>query len=219
MEFKHIAFQIPPKSETESLLSAKDFYQEMNARRSVRFFSDQAVAREVIEQIVLTAGTAPSGAHKQPWKFCIVENLELKQKIRDAAEKEEKESYATRMSQEWLEDLASLGTDWEKPFLTTAPYLIIVFRKPQQPHGSGMRQNYYVQESVGIACGLLLAAIQKAGLVALTHTPSPMNFLQDLLGRPSYEKPYLLIPVGYPALNCTVPELSRKPLDEIAEWF
>ncbi|MCX6276188.1 MAG: nitroreductase family protein, partial [Bacteroidetes bacterium] len=164
--------------------------------------------------------TAPSGAHKQPWKFCVVSNPEIKKSIRIAAEKEEKESYEKRMTDEWLKDLAPIGTDWHKPFLETVPYLIVVFKLNYVLDENNFKhQNYYAVESCGIACGFLLAAIHAAGLAALTHTPSPMNFLSKVLNRPDNEKPFLLIPVGYAADECWVPDLKRKGLDEISEWY
>ncbi|MCU0389269.1 MAG: nitroreductase family protein, partial [Chitinophagaceae bacterium] len=174
----------------------------------------------VIESILKTASTAPSGAHKQPWTFVAISNPDVKKAIRRAAEEEEYKSYNGRMSAEWMEDLAPIGTDWQKPFLETAPWLIVVFRRAYEilPDGS-KRQNYYVQESCGIACGFLLTAIHHAGLVALTHTPSPMNFLSEILNRPENEKPFLLIPVGYAAEEAWVPNLKRKGLDEISVWF
>jgi iodotyrosine deiodinase len=199
---------------------SKTFYEWMNTRRTCRDFSDKPVPREVIENILLTASTAPSGAHKQPWTFCVVSDAEIKKQIRVAAEAEEKESYDNRMSDEWLKDLAPIGTDWQKPFLETAPYLIIVFSRSYEVEENGHKhQNYYVKESVGLACGFLLAAIHNAGLVALTHTPSPMNFLSKVLNRPENEKPFLLIPVGYAADECWVPDLIRKSLEEIAVWY
>lgn len=199
---------------------ASDFYNWMNERRTCRDFSDKLIPKTVIEAILKAAGTAPSGAHKQPWTFCVVSNMQLKKQIRTAAEKEEYESYTNRMTDEWLNDLKPIGTDWEKPFLETAPYLIVVFKRSYEFKGNGYKhQNYYVTESVGLACGFLLAAIHNAGLVALTHTPSPMNFLCKLLNRPENEKPFLLIPVGYPANECWVPDLQRKHLEEIAVFF
>lgn len=198
---------------------SQDFYTWMDQRRTVRDFSNRPVPRDVMENIILTASSAPSGAHKQPWTFCIVSNPQIKKEIRLAAEKEERESYENRMSEEWLDDLRPLGTDWQKPFLEIAPYLIIIFSRSFEISEHGKKhQNYYVKESTGIACGFLLAAIHHAGLVALTHTPSPMNFLSALLKRPQNEKPFLLIPVGYPADECWVPDLSRKDLKEIAVW-
>lgn len=204
----------------EMLKRSKDFYQWMDKRRTVRDFSDKPIAKEVIENILLAASTAPSGAHKQPWTFCVVSNSEIKKQIRVEAEKEEFESYNKRMSEEWLKDLAPLQTDWQKPFLETAPYLIIVFSRSYEVEANGHKhQNYYVKESCGIACGFLLAAIHHAGLVALTHTPSPMNFLTKVLNRPENEKPFLLIPVGYPLEECLVPHLKRKELSEISVWY
>lgn len=197
-----------------------DFYRWMDSRRTVRDFSDRDVPRVVIENLIRTASTAPSGAHKQPWTFCVISNAALKRKIREAAEQEEKQSYQGRMSKEWLEDLAPLGTDWRKPFLETAPWLIAVFRKTMEVRADGdKRPNYYVQESVGLACGFLLAAIHNAGLVALTHTPSPMNFLAKVLNRPAEERPFLLIPVGYPADEVLVPDLKRRPLEMVSAWY
>jgi iodotyrosine deiodinase len=195
---------------------ADDLYAELAERRSVRFFSDRAVSRTLMETLILTAGTAPSGAHKQPWSFVLVGDPDVKREIRIAAEAEERESYAHRMTAEWLEDLAPLGTDWEKPFLETAPWLIVCFRRNYEilPDGS-KRKNYYVQESVGLACGFLIAAIHHVGLCTLTHTPSPMDFLGKILKRPDNERPFLLLPVGYAAAEATVPELRRKGLDEI----
>lgn len=204
----------------ESLQRAQEFYQFMDKRRSVREFSSKPVDREVIEQLLMAASTAPSGAHKQPWTFCVVSNPALKKQIREAAEQEEYESYNSRMSPEWLEDLAPLGTDWQKPFLEVAPWLIVVFKKAYDvmPDGS-KRNNYYVSESVGLACGFLISAIHHAGLVTLTHTPSPMNFLTKLLNRPSNERPFLLLPVGFAAEEVQVPDLQRKPLEQVSEWY
>lgn len=212
---------IRPVIDTIDLLQRSAvFYSKMNERRTCRDFSDKPVPREVIENILRTASTAPSGAHKQPWNFCVVHDAALKQQIRAAAEAEEKESYDNRMSEEWLKDLAPIGTDWQKPFLETAPYLIIVFSRSYEIEANGHKhQNYYVKESVGIACGFLLAAIHEAGLVALTHTPSPMNFLSKILNRPANEKPFLLIPVGYAADECWVPDIKRKSLEEISVWY
>lgn len=213
--YKHSIFD-----ENEMLKKSKKFYDWMNERRTVRDFSDKPVSREVIENIILSAGTAPSGAHKQPWTFCVVQDSKIKKEIRIAAESEEKESYENRMTNEWLQDLAPLGTDWQKPFLETAPYLIIVFKKIYDyDENKKKKNNYYVTESVGIACGMLLTAIHNAGLVALTHTPSPMDFLLKILKRPDNERSFLLIPVGYPANEVYVPELKRKNLNEIAAWY
>lgn len=193
-----------------------DYY---NKRRTVRDFSNKEIPIEVLENIIKSASTAPSGANKQPWTFCVVTNTELKKQIREAAEKEEYESYNGRMTPEWLEDLAPLGTDWQKPFLETAPALIIVFKRSYETVNGKKKNNYYVTESVGLACGFLLEAIHYCGLVALTHTPSPMNFLSKLLNRPENEKPFLLIPVGYPAENTMVPDIKRKTLTDIAVFY
>ena len=193
--------------------ASRRFYEIMRRRRSVRFFSDRPVAREVIENVCRAAGTAPSGAHKQPWRFVCVADRALKRAIREAAEAEEREFYARRASRRWLEDLSPLGTDSSKPFLETAPWLIVVFQLARTDEGG---QVYYREESVGIASGMLISAIHHAGLVTLTHTPSPMKFLSAVLERPEHERPFLLLPVGYPAEGCTVPDLQRKPLEEIA---
>lgn len=196
------------------------FLETMDSRRSVRDFSDKEIPEIIIENILLTASTAPSGAHKQPWTFCVVKDPEIKKQIRIAAEKEERESYDHRMTEEWLKDLEPIGTDWNKPFLEIAPYLIVVFKRSYEiEENNHKHQNYYVTESCGIACGFLLAAIHHAGLVALTHTPSPMNFLSKILNRPINEKPFLLIPVGYPAEECWVPDIKRKGISEICNWI
>ena len=204
-------------SEIDILSKSRDFLNKMQRRRSVRKFSDRQVPLVAMENIVMTASSAPSGANKQPWKFIIVKNVELKRKIRIAAEKEEKEFYTNRAPQSWLDDLQELGTNWQKEFLETAPYLIIVFKVLYEEDAELKRKHYYINESVGIACGMLITAIHKAGLVSLTHTPSPMGFLQDILNRPKNEKPYLLIPVGYPAEDAKVPDISKKNFDDIAE--
>jgi nitroreductase len=196
------------------------FYEYMNRRRSLRYFSDKPVPKEVIENLIKTASTAPSGAHKQPWTFCAVSDPAIKSQIREAAEKEEYESYNGRMSEEWLRDLAPLGTDWHKPFLEIAPWLIVVFKKAYELDENGeKRKCYYVNESAGLAAGFLLAAIHHVGLVSLTHTPSPMNFLQKILGRADNERPFLLIPVGYPAEGAEVPDLRRKSLEEVSIFY
>ncbi len=200
--------------------NTEDFYKLMDSRRSVRDFSDKPVPKSVIENIIKTASTAPSGAHKQPWTFCVVESAEMKSQIKVAAEEEEKKSYDGRMSEEWLKDLKPLGTNHLKPFLEIAPYLIIVFKKPYDLGENGEKlQNYYVNESVGIACGMLITAIHKAGLVTLTHTPSPMNFLTKLLERPSNERAFLLLPVGYPHTEAYVPDIERKGLEEVSKFY
>lgn len=207
-------------SAEESLAQSRQYYQQLDERRSVRSIADTPVQREVIENCLKAASTAPSGAHKQPWTFCVVSKPELKRKIRAAAEQEEYNSYHGRMSDSWLADLAPLGTDWHKPFLETAPYLIIVFKRAYEFDKSGQkRNNYYVNESVGIACGFLISAIHQAGLVTLTHTPSPMNFLSGILERPENERPYLLLPVGYPAENAYIPDIHRKSLQEVSAFY
>lgn len=195
------------------------FYEFMDQRRSVRDFSDRPVDRAVIEKILLTANTAPSGAHKQPWTFCAISNAEIQTKIREAAEEEEQQNYGGRMSETWLRDLAPLGTDANKPFLEIAPWLIVMFKKAYDVVDGEKRKNYYVNESVGLAAGFLLAAIHHAGLVALTHTPSPMDFLGKLLNRPANERAFLLIPVGYPAGDAMIPDIQRKPLEDISVWY
>lgn len=191
---------------------ARAFYETLARRRTVREFATTPVPLEVIEWVVRAGATAPSGANKQPWRFVVVGDPETKRKIREAAEAEEREFYARRASPEWLADLAPLGTDPTKEFLEKAPWLIVVFKMMQTDDG---RQVYYVNESVGIAVGMLLAAAQFAGLATLTHTPSPMGFLSQVLGRPAHERAYVVIPVGYAADDCRVPDISRKPLSEV----
>jgi iodotyrosine deiodinase len=200
----------------DPLEAARRFHEIMRRRRSVRMFSDAPVPREAIEQIIAAAGTAPSGANKQPWRFVAVEDPAIKKEIREGAEAEEREFYRRRAGERWLRDLAPLGTDEHKPFLEIAPWLIVVFKLVKDDHsGSESDQVYYINESVGIACGMLITAIHMAGLVTLTHTPSPMKFLARILNRPDYERPYLLLPVGYPAEDCVVPDIQRKALSEI----
>lgn len=198
--------------------AAQSFYEIMRTRRTVRMFSDRPVSRETIEWICRAAGTAPSGANKQPWRFVCVSDPALKHKIRVAAEKEEHEFYTRRASARWLADLEQFGTDEHKPFLEIAPWLIVVFKLMKDdpdPVTGEQGQNYYMDESVGIATGMLLAAAHHAGLATLTHTPSPMKFLGEVLGRPAHERAFLLIPVGYPAEDCVVPDIQRKPLEKI----
>jgi iodotyrosine deiodinase len=199
---------------------ARAFAEAMRRRRSVRDFAPDPVPDDVIDLAIAAAASAPSGANQQPWRFVVVRDPETKQRIREAAEAEERESYEHRMPDEWLSALAPLGTDWHKPFLEIAPALIVVFRidygVEQDEEGHERRvKHYYVSESVGIACGLLLAALHLSGLATLTHTPSPMGFLSRILERPANEKPYLLIPVGYPAAGATVPTISKKTLDDV----
>ena len=203
-------------SEKEQLARSRAFLKQMRARRTVRDFSPEPVAAELIENAVATAGTAPSGAHQQPWTFVAVSDPELKRRIRNAAEEEERRSYEGRMPDEWLEALRRLGTDWRKPHIEHAPYLVVVFEQAYGLRTDGTKiKHYYVRESVGIAVGLLLASLHQAGLATLTHTPSPMGFLREILARPENERPYVLIPVGYPAAGATVPDLDRKQLKEI----
>jgi nitroreductase len=206
-------------SHEESIQAAKDYLNLMNQRRSIRHFSNRTVSKVIIENLIKTASTSPSGAHKQPWHFCAISDPEIKKQIRIAAEKEEYENYHGRMSDEWLEDLEPFATDWHKPFLETAPWLIAIFKKPYDIENNEKKQNYYVNESVGIASGLLISAIHQAGLVTLTHTPSPMNFLQEILKRPKNERPFLLMPIGYPANGAKVPSLRRKSLDEMSSFY
>ena len=207
-----------PPDEMET--RARAFYTEMARRRTVREFSNRPVPRAVIENALRAAGTAPSGANLQPWHFVVVNDAEIKKRIRTAAEQEEREFYNGRAPQEWLDALAPLGTDENKPFLETAPHLIAIFAESYGVLPDGRRvKHYYVNESVGIATGFLIAALHHAGLATLTHTPSPMNFLNDILGRPAHERPFLLLVAGYPAENCRVPDISKKSLDEIATWL
>jgi len=218
--FEHIRYTPAALAPDESLKQSFGFYRQMNLRRTVRHFSDRPVEKEVIENIIKTASTAPSGAHKQPWVFCAISNPATKKEIRIAAEKEEYESYKGRMSDRWLNDLKPIGTDWNKPFLETAPWIIVVFKKIYDTDADGEKvNNYYVNESVGIACGMFITAVHMAGLVTLTHTPSPMNFLGKILGRPDNERPFLLLPVGYAAETVYVPNLQRKPLEEVAFFY
>lgn len=199
---------------------AASFREELQCRRTVRYFSGRPVPREVIEDCLLTAGSAPSGANLQPWHFVVVSDPDLKRQIREAAEKEEREFYHSRAPQEWLEALAPLGTDEHKPYLEIAPYLIVIFAQSYGLLPDRRKvKNYYVTESVGIAAGMLISAIHHAGLVSLTHTPSPMGFLNQVLGRPENERATMILVVGYPADDCIVPEIGKKPLQEIATFL
>ena len=198
---------------------AADFYADIRRRRTVRDFSDRPVPREIIESCLLAAGTAPNGANMQPWRFVVVSNPALKRKIREAAEAEEREFYSGRASDEWLEALTPLGTDEHKPFLEIAPYLIVIFAQNYGLAADGRKiKHYYVSESVGIAAGILITAIHRAGLVSLTHTPSPMGFLGEILNRPPNERAYLILVVGYPAEGAMVPNIQKKSLAEIATF-
>ena len=214
MPYKKINFS---KISTDEMnLRSKSLLHQIQQRRSVRDFSSRNVPIEVIKNCIKTAASAPSGANKQPWHFSLVQDKKIKKEIRVAAESEEKQFYEHRASKEWLEDLNQFGTDWKKPFLETAPFLIIIFSQVFEKNADGEnRKNYYVNESVGIAAGFLLAALHNAGLVTLTHTPSPMNFLAKILKRPDNERAYLLIPVGYPSKNAKVPIISKKPFSKI----
>lgn len=224
--FTTLDFQRPAPE--EALRRSRDFLTTMRRRRSIRAFSPDAVPFELIENAIAAAATAPSGANQQPWRFVVIREPALKRRIREEAEREERENYSHRFPPEWLAALAPLGTDWRKEFLEIAPYLIVVFKEeyglrkrdagPTQPDRDDPQEHikhYYATESVGIAVGFLIASLQQAGLAVLTHTPSPMGFLREILGRPRNEKPYLILPVGYPAEGCRVPVLPKKPLHEI----
>lgn len=214
MSFKKLQFQKITFEEMD--YNANQFFQKVSSRRSVRDFSSDDFPIDIIKNCIKSASTAPSGANKQPWHFVIVKDPKIKRKIRKAAEIEEKEFYGGRAPKEWLDDLNQFGTDWNKPFLEEAPYLIVVFSKKFDINDDGTnKKNYYVSESVGIASGLLLTALHNAGLVTLTHTPSPMAFLSDILNRPPSDKPYLIIPVGFPSENAEVPNIKKKTFKEI----
>jgi nitroreductase len=200
----------------EQLRRSREFLARMKTRRTVRDFSHEPVPYELVENAIATAGTAPSGANQQPWTFVVVSDPDIKHQIRIAAEQEEKESYEHRMSEEWLEALAPLGTDWHKPHLEAAPYLIVVFMQAYGLRADGTKfKHYYAMESVGIAVGMLLCSLHQAGLATLTHTPNPMGFLSEILQRPPNERAYVIIPVGYPVENAQVPAIDKKPLHEI----
>lgn len=214
--------QLPEMSDEERIARARAAFERLKARRTCREFTDQPVPREVIEQAIRAAGTAPNGANHQPWHFAAISSPEMKHAIRLAAEEEERAFYEGKASDEWLAALAPLGTDAEKPFLETAPWLIVCFA--QRKGGiaeDGKATNYYVTESVGIACGLLLATLHEAGLATLTHTPSPMGFLREICGRPAHEKPLMIVVAGHPAPGAMVPEhaVRKKPLEQIASWL
>lgn len=216
--FLPLDFQRHPEVEMRD--RARAFYEEMRRRRSVRHFSPEPVPRELIELAILTASSAPSGANRQPWKFVAISDPQTKKQLREAVEHEEKLSYESRMPQEWLDALHPLGTDWHKPYLEVVPWVVIVF---EETHGLGpagqLVKNYYVKESVGIACGFFLAALHHMGLVTLTHTPSPMSFLGRLCARPENERACMLFPIGYPARDAHVPNLRKKSLDEVTVWI
>jgi nitroreductase len=216
-----VPYERPFVGEVELIARARVVFEEYDTRRSVRQFSDRPVPRAAIEDAIRAASTAPSGAHRQPWTFVLIGDPEVKRRIRDAAEAEERQNYlGGRMNEEWQEALRPLGTDWRKPFLETAPWIVVVFEQRYGIDEEGTRRhNYYVKESVGIACGLFITALHRIGLATLTHTPSPMRFLTDLLERPDNERPFILFPVGHPADDAVVPSLNRKPLDEVMVDF
>lgn len=215
-----IPYSPPRISHVDGLTAGRALYDRLDRRRSVRYFSEDPVPREMIEIAIRTASTAPSGAHMQPWTFAAISDASIKRQIREAAEEEERVSYEGRMSEEWREALAPLGTDWQKPYLETVPWIVVLFAQTFGHHPDGSKKkHYYVKESVGIAAGMFIASLHEMGLATLTHTPSPMGFLSDILGRPANERPYILFPVGYPTPECVVPDLSRKPLDQVSVWF
>lgn len=213
-----IPYEFVRRGEREMLSRVDLLHTEMNRRRSCRFFSDEAVPREILEKVIAIAHSAPSGANRKAWRFVVVDDPTIKRKIRLAAEKEERESYGHRMPQAWLEALEPIGTDAHKPFLEIAPYLVVLFRIDWEEIDGKRYPNYYPHESAGIAAGFFIMACHQVGLATLTHTPSPMGFMRDILKRPINEKPFLLMPVGYPAGDCTVPDLPKKPLSEALQW-
>jgi iodotyrosine deiodinase len=215
-EYRPVPLVYDRPSAEDALIASRAFLDSMRARRSVRRFSPEPVPWELVENALLAAGTAPSGAHQQPWTFVVVSDPEVKRRLREGAEAEERDFYERRATDEWKEAIRPIGTDWVKTHITDAPYVIVVFEQPWRWDRDRKVKHYYVRESVGIAVGFLLAALQAAGLCALTHTPSPMGFLAKTLERPENERPFILIPVGYPAEDAEVPDLERKPLDEIA---
>ena len=220
MDAPMIPYQPWPSTKEEALALFDHFRRNLSTRRSVREYSNEPISKAQIEALISLAASAPSGANKQPWHFVAVQDPEIKKQIRQAAEEEEKAFYGGRASEEWLDDLKPFATNWQKLFLEEAPWLIIVFKKSFDILEDGSKaKNYYVQESVGIACGFLIAAIHAAGLSTLTHTPSPMGFLSEILGRPQNEKPFLLLPVGYPKEGVQVPDISKKDLSDIADFI
>tara|TARA_R110000787_G_scaffold3020_8_gene12034 strand:- start:58594 stop:59268 length:675 start_codon:yes stop_codon:yes gene_type:complete len=214
--------ELPDYSDAERIARSEAFYQAIKTRRTCRYFTDEAIPRAVVENAILAAGTAPNGANHQPWHFAVIETPDKKKALRTAAEEEERAFYESKGSEEWLEALAPLGTDADKPFLETAPYLIVIFGQRKGGMNPGeMKQNYYVNESVGIATGMLITALHDAGLATLTHTPNPMKFLNQLCDRPANEKPMMVLVVGKPAPDATIPAHAtiKKPLDAIASWL
>lgn len=219
-DYDFIPLEFTELAEPEMQARAAEFYQNIKRRRSVRDFSPRPVPKSVIENALRAAGTAPSGANKQPWHFAVISNPAVKREIRLAAEEEERQFYSTRATQVWLDDLAPLGTDEQKPFLQTAPYLIPVFLQKFTIDEQGEKhKHYYTSESVGLACGFLIAALHDAGLATLTHTPSPMKFLNKICGRPEHERPYMLLVVGYPEAGAEVPDITKKPLAQITTFI
>ncbi|MEM1348361.1 MAG: nitroreductase family protein, partial [Myxococcota bacterium] len=208
----HVPLDFERLAEPTMLTRSEDLFASLVKRRSVRAFSDEPIPLDVVRRAIHIAAQAPSGANKQPWTFALVTDPDIKCRIREAAEVEEREFYTRRASDEWLDDLHKFDTDWQKPYLEVAPALIVAFAQAQGGDGS---KHYYVKESMGLACGFLIAALHQCGLATLTHTPSPMTFLRDILGRPKHEKPFLLLPVGYPADGCAVPDITRKPLEDV----
>jgi len=209
---------LPPREPDWQLQRARELFAEMSQRRSCRAFSPRPVERELIERAIAVAHSAPSGANRRPWRFVAIDDPSMKHEIRLAAEEEEKESYDRRMPREWLEALDPIGTDWHKPFLEIAPWLVVIFRVDWEEVDGRRLRSYYPAESVGIACGFFLMTCHHLGLATLTHTPSPMNFLRTICRRPESEKPFLLVPVGYPADDAVAPDLPRKPLSEVLIW-
>ncbi len=218
MSYVPMPYALPERPADEMLSAARGLLEQLRTRRSCRDFSDKPVPRELIETLIAIAHTAPSGANRQPWWFVAVSDPAIKREIRVAAEREEHESYARRMQPAWLAALEPLGTDEHKPFLEVAPWLVAIFQVNWEMIDGERQPNYYPAESVGIAAGMFLAACHLSGLATLTHTPSPMKFLRDILGRPANEKPFLLIPVGYAAEGCMVPRIEKKPLDDVLQW-
>ena len=219
-KYRFVPYRQSRLAQPEMFKRAREFNELMSHRRSVRHFSSESVPRELVELAIETASTSPSGAHRQPWRFVAVSDPEIKRRIRVAAEAEERQSYeGGRMPSEWIEALSPLGTGWQKPYLETVPWIVVVFEETYgiNPDGSHWK-NYYVKESVGMACGLFISALHYMGLAALTHTPSHMAFLSKILDRPPNEKPYVLIPIGYAAVNCQVPDLTRKSIEDVTKW-
>lgn len=218
MPYTPIPYAMPERSDEEMRTSAANLLAQMSTRRSCRDFSDKPISRILVETLIATAHTAPSGANRQPWHFVAIDDPALKREIRIAAEAEERESYTRRMPPAWLKALEPLGTDEHKPFLEVAPCLVVLFQRTWEIVDGVKEPNYYPVESAGLAAGMFLTACHLAGLATLTHTPSPMRFLRDILRRPENEKPFLLIPIGHPAKNCTVPKIVKKPLSETLQW-